>query len=214
MSAPRNGPYIYVTWLTKVIAGEDQCLWKAWFKAHNKYDKLPGTLDLTKWTIDHNNLMGKRAGELRKEGYSVYLESQNQFNFKGQTGIIVAGKPDIVAVKDKQVLVVDCKTGKERHSDKIQVMVYMLILPHTHPACAGDVEINGEVCYKDNRIDIERMDLANFQDDFKKAVLKVGGGTELSRVPSHQECAWCDIGKIDCSERIDGQTKTVKTEMF
>jgi len=40
MSVLRRSPYIWVTWLTKLMAGEAQCEWASWFKAHHKYDKL------------------------------------------------------------------------------------------------------------------------------------------------------------------------------
>ena len=38
MTIQRQTPYIWVTWLTKLLAGEAQCDWASWFKAHNKYD--------------------------------------------------------------------------------------------------------------------------------------------------------------------------------
>ena len=31
-----NGPYIWITWLTKLLTGEHSCEWASWFKAHHE----------------------------------------------------------------------------------------------------------------------------------------------------------------------------------
>src|SRR5438093_576244 len=98
MAEARSKPYVYVTWLTKLLAGEDHCAWKAWFKAHNRYDKQPSDFNLAKWILDHTEMLTSRADSLRSEGYEVWIENQNEFKFVGKAGTMLAGKPDIVAV--------------------------------------------------------------------------------------------------------------------
>ena len=48
MAVHRDSPYIWVTWLTKLLVGENYCEWAGWFKAHyERYDKVPAKLDTT-----------------------------------------------------------------------------------------------------------------------------------------------------------------------
>ena len=32
----KHGPYIWVTWLTRLLAGENSCEWAAWFRAQHE----------------------------------------------------------------------------------------------------------------------------------------------------------------------------------
>ena len=45
MALRRDSPYIRVTWLTKLLAGEDSCEWAAWFRSQHEVwsrEKVPG----------------------------------------------------------------------------------------------------------------------------------------------------------------------------
>ena len=56
MPETRATPYIWVTWLTKLLVGENSCEWAAWFRAHHEswsYDKVPSTFDATTWQLNH-----------------------------------------------------------------------------------------------------------------------------------------------------------------
>ena len=51
-----NGPYIWVTWLTKLLVGENSCEWAAWFRAQHEgwsWEKVPSTFDMAGWQIKH-----------------------------------------------------------------------------------------------------------------------------------------------------------------
>ena len=44
-----GGPYIWATWLTKLLAGEDSCEWSSWFKSQydsRTWEKAPSNYDL------------------------------------------------------------------------------------------------------------------------------------------------------------------------
>ena len=98
MSQPRDEPYIWVTWLGKLLAGDAHCEWALWFRAHHTYDKQKDeTFDLTAWKAGHGEFVRVRAAELRAAGYTVFVEDQNRFALKGKAAT-VGGKPDIVAV--------------------------------------------------------------------------------------------------------------------
>ncbi|MFC2078389.1 hypothetical protein ACFLSZ_00245 [Candidatus Bipolaricaulota bacterium] len=213
MAVLRSEPYIWVTWLTKLLAGDSMCEWASWFRAHHKdYDKLPMDFDLATWTIDHRELVNARREQLLDEGYLVYIEDENAFKRIGQTGIVVSGKPDILAVKDNVGVIEDCKTGRPRTSDQIQVLVYMLLLPIRNPRCEN-VTLSGRVVYKTNGVDIPATGLdETFRGRFVEMVRKVGGDKPLPKSPAWAECRWCDIGPADCLYRVSEPPESAEAE--
>ena len=127
---PRNNPYCWPTWITKLIAGEESCKYKLWFRSNYQgYSKVPSNFNLAKWCEDHTALIERRKIELEEEGYEVFLEDQNSFTLESKHGVTLAGKADIVAIRDDDAVVIDCKTGQQRNSDVTQVKLYMLALP-------------------------------------------------------------------------------------
>ncbi|MGB2983099.1 MAG: PD-(D/E)XK nuclease family protein [Candidatus Bipolaricaulia bacterium] len=213
MSVRRAEPYIWVTWLTKLLAGESTCEWSAWYRAHHReYDKLPIDFDLARWTVDHNELVNARREQLLDEGHSVCVEDENAFKRKGRTGITVSGKPDILAIRDGKGVIEDCKTGRPRTSDQLQVLVYMLLLPIKNPR-TEDVALSGRVVYKTGSIDVpaERLDDA-FRERFVALVQRVGGEKPLAKTPAWSECRWCDIGPADCLYRVSEPPDSIEAE--
>lgn len=204
-------PYIWTTWLAKLLGG-DECLYSAWFKAHYKYDKVEEeAANLVDWNREHSALMKARQRELEREGYTVYIEDQNSFKLEGQAAI-VAGKPDIVAVRGPEVLVVDGKTGKQRDSDLWQVLVYLFALPKARPDLVGEGVLSAEVHYKrgDERITIDVMGDRQ-KADLIQIIKVVGGDTAPKKVPSRRECKRCNIGSKDCPERVTDRIEQQQT---
>ncbi len=205
MAQPREGPYIWVTWLSKLLAGEAHCEWALWFKAHHKYDKrLDERFDLASWAARHAELVRTRAEGLRAAGYKVFVEDQNKFALEGKA-VTLGGKPDIVAVKGDDALVVDCKTGTPRSADALQVLVYMLVLPIRNAACKGK-RLAGEVRYTDHAIPIAPEE---FTAELRALILsmmkRASGAAPTLRVPSYNECSFCDITAADCPERVEAE---------
>jgi hypothetical protein len=202
MAIRRSGkPYIYATWLAKLLPGGQQCVWSAWFKAHHKYEKFEEqAFDLVKWNRDHAKLMAARTRELEADGWVVTTEEQNAFKLEGETAI-VAGKPDLVAVKGDQVLVVDGKTGRQRESDIWQVLLYLYAVPKSRPDLPKQLE--GEVHYRDGDIALTPLELTTERMAAIVALIKtVGGDIPPRKVPSRQECKGCNIGVKDCPQRV------------
>ena len=210
MSTRRDTPYVWVTWVSRLLAGDAHCAWAAWFRAHHTYDRLPS--DLTKWASEHAAMVREQAETLKTASYSVLLEDQNLFRLKGQSGVTLGGKPDIVAWQGDEVQVVECKTGQQRHADRIQVMIYMLVLPHAQPIWRGR-RLSGRVQYRSGSIDVhaEEVDPV-FRTRFRDTMAQVGGAAAPSRVPSFSECRFCDIGGADCPDRIDSQPEEESDE--
>jgi hypothetical protein len=213
MSQTREDPYIWVTWLTRLLAGESQCEWSAWFRAHHKdYDKVPSDFDLAGWTMEHNDLVTARREQLLRDGYEVYVEEENAFRRIGKTGIVVSGKPDILAVRDRMGVVEDCKTGRPRASDPIQVLAYLLLLPIKNPRCAG-VKLSGRVVYKTGTTDVPWAKLdEGYRGRFVDLVHRVGGDKPLAKLPSWPECRWCDIAPSVCLCRVTEPPASAEAE--
>lgn len=203
MATPRNGSYVWVTWITGALATDDQCRYAAWFKSHFKYDKVERTDGtLTKWKSEHGEMVHARAQSLIADGWTVFLEGQNKFTLPGKVAT-VAGTPDIVAVQNGNVLVIDCKSGKPRDKDFWQVCIYLLVLPLTHAACK-DRRLVGEVQYRDHSLMIQPEEFTRaMREQITAQIRETGGPTPPARVPSYQECLFCDISKADCPDRIE-----------
>ena len=203
MATVRDTPYVWATWVSKFMAGEVQCEWSAWFRAHYLYEKRPTDFNLAKWTAAHGRLVRDQAASLRAEGYDVQVENQNAFRMHGRNHVVLAGKPDIVAQRDGIVHVIDCKTGTSRVSDHMQVLIYMLILPYVQPLWR-DVPIHGCIQYRYDCVNIPAQGVdAAFREQFRQAMAQIGGATALIRVASYAECQFCDISRRDCPDRMD-----------
>ncbi|MHC4414297.1 MAG: PD-(D/E)XK nuclease family protein [Planctomycetota bacterium] len=212
MARARDEPYVWVTWITRLMAGEAHCEWSAWFRAHHTYDKSPSDFDLATWTARHTAMVRQRVAALKSDGFEVFLESQNAFKLRGTQGTVLAGKPDIVAVRGQDAKVIDCKTGAPKMGDHFQVLTYMIVLPFTHPACKGKAP-DGEVQYTNDVVDIPSTKATpELRALFRETVHRIGGQAPLPRVPSYDECRFCDITAADCPQRVESPTTVDKTD--
>lgn len=203
MAEPRDHPYVWATWVSRFMAGEVQCTWSTWFKAHYMYERLPSDFNLAKWTAEHTELVREHDTALRAEGYKVLVEDQNAFRIRGRDEVMLSGKPDLVAQRGEEICVIDCKTGTPKTSDNLQVLIYMLILPYARPRWRHSA-VQGRVQYKHASAPIpaEAVD-DRFRAQFRQAMERIGGSTALVRLPSYGECRFCDISRHDCLERVD-----------
>jgi hypothetical protein len=201
---PKQFPSIWVTWLAKLMTDESQCPWAVWFRTHYKYEKVNRDFDSAQWSAKHHALLDDRLTQLQAEGWAVYVEGENWFEIVGrQYAIRIAGKPDILAIQDEQVWVEDCKTGRKKNSDLYQVLLYMLLLPLSHPRCRG-MKLQGRLIYPNGAIDIssEHVDEA-FKAQFREAIATLSSVNPARKVPSFHECRYCDISGKYCFERVE-----------
>ena len=209
MAEARKGiPYVWTTWITKLLSGDSECVWASWFKARFKYEKGADDrgFDLAAWTADHNAMVRELADEMRKDGWTVTVESENEFKLEGKAATL-SGKPDIVARNKRVVRVVDCKTGKQRSSDWWQVLIYLFALPLVrHDLVPRGMKLDGLVCYKRNKEDLEPMVLtAPRRADIVRMLGVMGQEREPKKTPSSRECRYCNIGPADCDARVDAE---------
>src|ERR1700674_2124867 len=98
LTTARPEPYVWVSWITKLLSGEASCVWSAWLRAHYQTAKAPNNFDMGSWQMDHTSMIRKAMSEYGEEGFEIHTEGENLFALKGKTGIL-SGKPDVVAIK-------------------------------------------------------------------------------------------------------------------
>lgn len=198
----RPRPYCWTTWITGLLAGTDQCLWRSWFRTQNKFVKVKETPErrasLEAWTKTHDQMTAYRESVLLGEGYAVGVEDDNAFRFEGKAATL-AGKPDLVAIREDEVLTIDEKSGQPRPSDAWQVRIYMFVLPLARRELRGGYQFKGLVEYRDGMEEVARPtsgEIAKITD-----LMKVLGNREVvpPRTPSVRECSFCDIA--NCPDR-------------
>jgi PD-(D/E)XK nuclease superfamily len=211
MPNKRPSPYIWTTWLTGILAGDVSCEYSAWYRSHYQgYDKIPKDTNLTVWKAQHGEMLRARAKKLTDEGWSIFVEGQNKFAMHGRAATL-GGVPDIVAIRESEAVVIDIKSGQRRDSDLFQILLYMLVLPLTHPFCAGK-QLSGELQYRDGSLVLAPDRLTeSVRSLIRTTIERVAGDVPLPRVPSFQDCRFCDIGS-DCEERVTAEPGTVTTD--
>ena len=80
MAEQRDFPYIWATWLPKLLTGENSCEWAVWFKAHCQgWDRPPSDFNQSEWMVRHTAPLNKEREEWKDRGYTVTVENQNVF---------------------------------------------------------------------------------------------------------------------------------------
>jgi len=211
----REFPYIYATWLAPLLSGDNSCEWAVWFKAHfEDYQKLKSKYNFAKWKREHTALLKASRADLQKQGCEVWTEGQNKFALEG-TFATLGGKPDLVWTYGDDYVVDDMKSGQQRDSHMPQVQIYMYALPRFFERFRGK-RFRGRLIYADGDIvDIpaETIDIG-FITELGAVIKRLAADKPAIKVPSANECGFCEITPNDCPERIDEEVLPVKTSDF
>ena len=82
-------------------------------------------------------------------------------------------------------------------------MIYMYAMPKTRSQFK-DARIAGEIIYPTHIGRVPRGGVdQGFIHHMGALIRRAAGGKPPPRVPSTQECRFCDIGPADCPERVD-----------
>ena len=204
-----NGPYIWVTWLTKLMVGENSCEHSSWFKAQHEsgsWAKAPSDFNQVGWLLSHTAAINKNRDLWEEGGYQTLTEGQNSFAWETDHATI-GGKPDLIALKDEDGTIIDVKTGRPSPSHIVQVMLYMHMLPRALPQYEGKL-FDGLVVYPDHEVPISPLDVNQpFLDALSALVERLASQQQARKVPSLGECRFCDITLADCPERLERQPK-------
>ena len=202
MPKRRDHPYIWTTWLPRLLTGENSCEWAIWFKAHHQnWSRPPSDFNQAMWLLSHTALVNERIRNWEVGGYEVDVEAQNRFELRGRTATL-AGRPDIIAHREDAAVIVDAKTGNESPSHAVQVMIYIYAVPRAFKRYRN-AKLRGQVTYRDHtvRIPAEAVDDA-FIENLGALIRRLSADEPARRVPSRLECRFCDITDADCPERV------------
>ena len=205
MPRPRQHPYIWATWLARLLAGEAHCHWAGWFRAHYQdWARPPSDFDNAQWMLDHTALLNRERERLEELGHTVYVENQNSFRLRGRQATL-AGKTDLIAVKNADAVIIDAKTGRPSPQHAIQVMIYQYAVPLALAQYQG-IEFSGQVAYPDSNLSIPASTTdSEFARNLGALIRKLANDDPPRRVPSFAECRFCDITSADCPERVAEQ---------
>jgi hypothetical protein len=213
--AERRGeskPYIWVTWLRDILAGQASCYFAPWYKARFKFDKAPRRDEgsLSRWQGDHGRMVERHVAELRKAGHAVRVEDQNSFKLEGDTAI-VAGKPDIF--DETTATVVDEKSGKRKAGDWWQVAIYLVALPLAWQKELQGRQVRGVIQYQDGSVPIEPEAITPaVKDRILTLVRRIGNDMRPDPEPSYRECQFCDLTAADCPVKITAGPPTTRVD--
>jgi hypothetical protein len=201
---PRHHPYTWASWLSPLLSGDAQCLYQPWVQSQFQIQKIEHSdFDLVRWKVEHQQMVEARANQLFGDGWTVSIEDQNKFTLNGKTTTL-AGKPDIVAVRGDDGLVVDCKSGRRRSSDALQVLLYIFAIPMYHRLWRPSLRLAGEVRYRDGALEIQPEQFTpELRQRIVTMVARMGNPAAPLRTPSASECAFCPVSKADCPDRVE-----------
>ena len=202
----REHPYIWATWLPRLLIGENSCEWAVWFKAHHQdWAKVPSEFNQAEWMLNHTALLNERITNWEVGGFYVDVEAQNRFELRGKSATL-ASRPDLVARRDDEAVIVDAKTGQENPSHVVQVMIYLYAVPKALEKYRN-LKPRGQVTCQDHtvRIPAEAVD-DQFVQNLGALIRRLSADEPAKQVPSRQECRFCDISAADCPTRVDGPT--------
>lgn len=217
---PRRSPYVFVTWLTKLLSGEDECQFAAWFKSTHKYAKVADDFpDRDAWVAKHDAITNRREAELIAEGYTTRKEDDAEFVLQGYErcgagcggrydprekgcetccsklrplpGATLAGKPDLVGIRGDEAVVIDAKSGRPKLADAWQVRIYLFALPRTW---LKGVQLRGEVERPDPKDRETVAPLTAADQQAIVALMKTVTAVEPPKAaPGPRACRYCDI---------------------
>ena len=206
MAKPRrDGSYFWVTWLTKLLTGENSCEWASWFRARHKsgsWEQVPGDFDRAGWQMAHTAMVKEARERWEGPDCQVLTERQNGFSLRGDAGIL-GGRPDLIARKGDAGTIIDVKTGKDSPSHIVQVMLYMYAVPRAMGRHQG-VVFDGQVAYADHIVDIPAAAVDDkFVERLSQLIGQLASDAPARRVPSPGECRFCPITAADCPDRAE-----------
>ena len=205
MAQQREFPYIWATWLPRLLIGENSCEWAVWFKAHHQnWTKPPSEFNQAQWLLDHTALLNEVRDDWQDRGYRVYTEDQNSFRLRGNLATL-AGKPDLIAQKNKEVVIIDAKTGRAGPSHAVQVMIYQYAVPLALNRYRNrNRKITGLVSYPESAVEVPGLAQNDpFVNRLTTLIRRLAAAKPATLVPSGAECRFCDITDVDCPDRVD-----------
>lgn len=208
MAVRRDKPYIYVTWISPLLLGSNSCKWAAWHRTHFRLTKT-SDFNSVKHNLKHTALRNRLLDELKGKGCGIWVEKEL---FWDRPRAVIAGRVDAIAVKGDQGMVFEVKSGREKISDKVQLMIYMWLLPRVLKRFQN-VLFEGMLVYPDKRIKVSSAELdeefSKILTDFIVDLIEVEPDRKY---PNVWECNYCNI--TECDERIKEKEAEEPSDYF
>ena len=201
-AAQRDFPYIRATWLPRLLTDENSCEWAIWFKAHYQdWTRTPSEFNQAEWMLNHTALLNKRKANWKHGGFDVNIERQNSFELRGRSATLAGTRPHHSARRPSG------HRRREERAGERQSRCPGDDLPVRHPESAEryrTLKLRGQATYLDHtvRIPTEAVD-DQFIQNLGALIRRLASKTPATRMPSTQECRFCDISAADCPERVD-----------
>ncbi|MQF69051.1 Dna2/Cas4 domain-containing protein [SAR202 cluster bacterium AD-804-J14_MRT_500m] len=213
MATKRPAPYIWTTWMTKLMTGEASCHLPSWFRANhfaNSFPKAPSDFDFAQWQMEHTELLHRVQRGIEAAGGEVFIEGQNAFKLAGSSAAL-AGKPDLVTNIDGEWCVIDVKTGQPLAAHIAQVLIYMWALPHEFSQYKG-IKFSGKIVYPEHEVPIPASALDTAFENRMLGMIKTLAAPEApASVPSFSECAYCVLTSANCPDKLIAEDQLLAT---
>ena len=175
-----------------------------WFQVQHDgktWQKLDSDFNLARYNIEHTELLRLCTEEYEQRGFTVTVERQNDFRLN-RDWVTISGRPDLVASRDDEAVIVDVKAAKPNPSHEIQVMLYTAWLPLADRR-HREVKLSGQVYYGEHDgIDIPATKIdKRFKEITAGLITRLTSKTPARKAPSPGECRFCPISSLYCPER-------------
>ncbi len=198
MADPRPTPYVHVSWLAKIMAGDVACQWQYWFQAHQRLTKKRAVMEFAGYQVDHTRMLSELRKELVAAGLRPHLEYTVRW-MPPSGAATVHGKIDCWVMGDNGATVYECKSGQPHGYDQVQTMLYMYTLSHDGRARVD--RVRGVLVYKDERCPLPPLP-TSFESDIDYFVDLLTTETPPALEPG-ESCAYCNLTRADCPYRLD-----------
>lgn len=123
---------------------------------------------------------------------------------RGRTATL-AGTPDLIVDRDDHVLIIGVHTGQQRRSHGALIRIYMYALHKALGRYHGMV-LPGKLVYPDRTDQVPQGGVdQGLIRDLGALIRRITADKPATRVPSEQECRFCDITAADCPVRVNVQ---------
>jgi|LGOV01.1.fsa_nt_gb hypothetical protein len=184
---------VSVSDLSKLISGDETCLFKIWYKMRHREDTEGMSKKLVEWKVNHTKMMLDLGNKLEMKGGIIKKEDSIKLDVLKGT---LVGRVDLFHITDDEVVIYDCKSGRQNISHHLQMMIYLYMVDKLK--LYKGKTLRGVIHYKDKNIN---YDLSEILDDVPSSIERYINILLDDSAPSAfvgSSCEWCDI---ECEKR-------------
>jgi CRISPR/Cas system-associated exonuclease Cas4 (RecB family) len=179
---------ISVSDLSKLISGDEACPFKIWYKMRHKEATAQISKNLAQWKINHTKMLKHLSNELEKKGGKIKKEEYVKLDVSGGT---LVGRVDLLHIIDDEVVIYDCKSGRQNASHHVQMMIYLYMVDKLN--LFEEKPLRGVIQYEDENINYS---LSDIYDDLPSEIKEYSKILINDSPPSAfvgASCEWCNI---------------------